>query len=139
LEELLDGGGVVVVEGGAGIGKTALVEAAGQLAWEAGWEVVRARGSELEAGFAFGVVRQLFERRLAGADPAEREQVLADQRLVEHAAALCLDRDLRSLDALHLAAALVLPGDDLVFATWDRRLHAAAGAEGLQRLPDHLA
>jgi predicted nucleic acid-binding protein len=57
------------------------------------------------------------------------------QPLVEHAAALCLDRDLRSLDPLHLAAALVLPGEDLVFATWDRRLHAAAGAEGLQLLP----
>jgi hypothetical protein len=46
--------------------------------------------------------------------------------------------DLRSLDALHLAATLVLPGENLVFATWDRRLHAAAGAEGLGRIPDTL-
>ncbi len=61
-----------------------------------------------------------------------------DQQLVEHAAALALDRDLRSLDALHLAAALVLPGEDLVFATWDRRLHVAAGAEGLGLIPDTL-
>lgn len=61
-----------------------------------------------------------------------------DQSLVEHAAALALDRDLRSLDSLHLAAALVLPGDDLVFATWDRRLHTAAGAEGLDLLPEAL-
>jgi predicted nucleic acid-binding protein len=53
-----------------------------------------------------------------------------DQPLVEHAAALALDRDLRSLDSLHLAAALVLPREDLVFATWDRRLHAAAADEG---------
>ena len=64
--------------------------------------------------------------------------VEVDQALVERAAALYLDRELRSLDALHLAAALVLPGDDLVFATWDRRLHAAAAAEGLQLLPDRL-
>jgi predicted nucleic acid-binding protein len=64
--------------------------------------------------------------------------VEVDQALVEHAAALALDRDLRSLDALHLAAALVLPGEDLVLATWDRRLHAAAGAEGLGRIPDTL-
>lgn len=62
-----------------------------------------------------------------------------DQPLAEHAAALCLTRELRSLDALHLAAALVLPGDDLLLATWDRRLHAAAGAEGLQVFPERLA
>jgi predicted nucleic acid-binding protein len=61
-----------------------------------------------------------------------------DQPLVEHAAALALDHDLRSLDSIHLAAALVLPWDDLVFTTWDRRLHIAAGAEGLELLPDVL-
>jgi predicted nucleic acid-binding protein len=58
-----------------------------------------------------------------------------DQRLVEQAANLALDLELRSLDALHLAAALVLPRDDLLFTTWDRRLHAAAGASGLQLMP----
>ncbi len=61
-----------------------------------------------------------------------------DQSLVEHAAALALDRDLRSPDSLHLAAALVLPGEDLAFATWDRRLHSAARAEGLRLLPEAL-
>lgn len=61
-----------------------------------------------------------------------------DQPLVEHAAALALERELRSLDSLHLAAALLLPGEDLVLATWDRRLHAAALAEGLQPLPQTL-
>jgi predicted nucleic acid-binding protein len=45
---------------------------------------------------------------------------------------------LRSLDALHLAAALLLPRDDLLLATWDRRLHAAARAEGLELVPDEL-
>jgi MoxR-like ATPase len=55
--------GVLVLEGRAGIGKTSLVEAACSRADELGHEVVRARGSELEAGFAFDVVRQLFERR----------------------------------------------------------------------------
>ena len=64
--------------------------------------------------------------------------VEVDQALVEHAAALAIDRDLRSLDSLHLAAALVLPGDDVVLITWDRRLHAAAGAEGLRPLPETL-
>jgi uncharacterized protein len=64
--------------------------------------------------------------------------VEVDQRLVEDAAKLAIDRELRSLDALHLAAALVLPRDDLFFAAWDRRLHAAAGAEGLALIPETL-
>ena len=34
-------------------------------------------GSELEAGFAFGVVRQLFERRLAGPAAGTRAALLA--------------------------------------------------------------
>jgi uncharacterized protein len=61
-----------------------------------------------------------------------------DQRLVEDAATLAIERELRSLDALHLAAALKISQDDLVLATWDRRLHAAAGAEGLRLIPEAL-
>lgn len=61
-----------------------------------------------------------------------------DQDLVENASALAVDRELRSLDALHLAAALLLPRKDLVLATWDRRLHAGARAEGLDLLPGSL-
>jgi DNA-binding CsgD family transcriptional regulator len=76
LEGLLDGGGVILVEGGAGIGKTALLDETCRRAGEVGWEVLRARGSELEAGFAFGVVRQLFERRLAALDVDEQGELL---------------------------------------------------------------
>jgi uncharacterized protein len=61
-----------------------------------------------------------------------------DQQLVEDAAALALDHELRSMDAIHLAAALVLPQEDLMLATWDARLHDAASAEGLRLLPDRL-
>jgi predicted nucleic acid-binding protein len=61
-----------------------------------------------------------------------------DQDLVEHAYMLAVSRELRSLDALHLAAALVLPQGDLIMATWDRRLHAAARTEGLVLLPTSL-
>jgi predicted nucleic acid-binding protein len=64
--------------------------------------------------------------------------VEVDQDLVEHASTLAVNRELRSLDALHLAAALVLPPNDLVMVTWDRRLHAAARAEGLGLLPTSL-
>jgi predicted nucleic acid-binding protein len=64
--------------------------------------------------------------------------VEVDQRLVEDAARLALEHDLRSLDALHLAAALLLPREELAFASWDRRQHAAAGAEGLRVVPDTI-
>jgi DNA-binding CsgD family transcriptional regulator len=78
VEELLQRqGGVLLIEGQAGIGKTALVETACSRAGELGHEVVRARGSELESGFALGVVRQLFERRLAAAGESERAALLA--------------------------------------------------------------
>lgn len=64
--------------------------------------------------------------------------VEVDERLAEHAASLALAHGLRSLDALHLAAALVLPRSGLTFATWDHRLHAAAVAEGLEAFPTTL-
>jgi predicted nucleic acid-binding protein len=60
--------------------------------------------------------------------------VEVDERLAEAAARLALE--LRSLDALHLAAALLLPRAELVVATWDRRLHVAAHTYGLSLLPD---
>jgi predicted nucleic acid-binding protein len=61
-----------------------------------------------------------------------------DQALVERGAKLAVSHQLRSLDALHLAAALTLPDGDLTFATWDSRLHGAARAEGLDTLPAEL-
>ena len=70
-------GAALIVEGGVGVGKTSLLETACRRAAGLGYEVVRARGSELEVGFAFGVVRQLFERRLASANPSERNALLA--------------------------------------------------------------
>lgn len=78
VEELLGrGSGVLLIEAGVGIGKTSLVHAARRRARELGYDVLSARGSELEADFAFGVVRQLFERRLASADADDRASLLA--------------------------------------------------------------
>ena len=77
VAELLErGGGLLVIEGGVGIGKTSLLDAACGLADGLGHEILRARGSALEADFAFGVVCQLFERRLAGGEVDEREALL---------------------------------------------------------------
>ena len=116
---------------------------------ELGSEVVREAMERAESwymcrhGFV-ETVRAVALAAGAGATRAVKEEwpafgvVEVDQALVEHAASLALDRDLRSLDSLHLAAALVLPGEDLVFVTWDQRLHRAAAAEGLELLPEVL-
>jgi DNA-binding CsgD family transcriptional regulator len=68
-------GGALVVEGPAGIGKTALLAVARDVAEGEGFRVLRARGAELEREFAFGVVRQLVEPVLAGASEEERSQL----------------------------------------------------------------
>jgi DNA-binding CsgD family transcriptional regulator len=69
-------GTFVVAEGPAGIGKTALLNAARRGAAEGGMRVFHARGTELERDFAFGVVRQLFEPALAEASESERGDLL---------------------------------------------------------------
>jgi hypothetical protein len=63
VDELLERGGVVLVEGRAGIGKTALLDVACRRAADVEREGLGARGSELKAGFAFGLVRRLSRRR----------------------------------------------------------------------------
>ncbi|HEV2814583.1 MAG TPA: AAA family ATPase, partial [Solirubrobacteraceae bacterium] len=67
-------GRIVLIEGPAGLGKTQLLVEARRRAAAAGATVLNARASELERGFAFGVVRQLFEAELA--DPARRGALL---------------------------------------------------------------
>jgi predicted nucleic acid-binding protein len=64
--------------------------------------------------------------------------VEVSQDLADTATHLSLEHELRSLDALHLAAALTLPRSDLIVATWDGRLHAAARSVGLGLLPAAL-
>jgi DNA-binding CsgD family transcriptional regulator len=80
LGELLGGaaggrGRLALVEGVAGIGKTSLLEAVGRHAAASGFAVRRARGSEVEREFAFGVVHQALDPGLAveldpGSEPA---------------------------------------------------------------------
>ena len=70
-------GGAALVEGEGGIGKSSLLEATAASAREAGMEVLRAAGHELEHEIAFGVARQLFEARLARASDGERSALLA--------------------------------------------------------------
>ncbi len=60
---------VASIEGPPGIGKSRLIAQARQRAAAAGFAVLAGRGSELEREFAFGAVRQLFERSVTD-DPA---------------------------------------------------------------------
>ncbi|HEX8648174.1 MAG TPA: AAA family ATPase [Thermoleophilaceae bacterium] len=61
--------GLAVIEGRAGIGKSRLLAGLRERAGEAGFRTISARGTELEQGFPYGVVRQLFEPlRTAGED-----------------------------------------------------------------------
>ena len=69
-------GRLVLVEGPPGIGKSALLTAVWSDARDAGMRVTRARGTELERGFAFGVVRQLHEPLLRACSARERERLL---------------------------------------------------------------
>ncbi|MFL5899563.1 MAG: PIN domain-containing protein [Solirubrobacterales bacterium] len=75
-------------------------------------------------------------RRL-NADWPSFEMVEVDAALAEHAAELTATEELRSLDALHLAAALLI-ASDLTLATWDVRLHRAAQSQGLAVFPAEL-
>ena len=66
----------VLVEALAGTGKTALLAAAGRAASDAGLTVLRARGSELEREYAWGVMRQLLEPLLRERSSAGRTLLL---------------------------------------------------------------
>ena len=80
-------GSALLVEGVAGIGKTRLLTHACEQAAQAGMTVLTARAAEFEGGYAWGVVRQLFEPEIrAGGGPR-----LADDAVA--LAALALTRD----------------------------------------------
>jgi DNA-binding CsgD family transcriptional regulator/tetratricopeptide (TPR) repeat protein len=74
LAAVLDGaqageGRVVTAEGEAGLGKSALLALAAELARERGMRVLSATGGVLEQDVAWGVVRQLLEPIVLGPEP----------------------------------------------------------------------
>lgn len=112
-------------------------------------DVVRRTMGHAEEWFIcrVGYVETVRALGLTGGSPALRAfreewgafgVVSIDQGLVEAGADLTRKHDLRSLDALHLAAALLVQNADLQLATWDRRLHMAGREEGVQVLPERL-
>jgi DNA-binding NarL/FixJ family response regulator len=75
-------GGTLIVEGPPGVGKSGLLRAAQDSAAAAGMGVLSARGGELEQAFPHGVSRQLVERHIRTAEPAERARLLAGPAMV---------------------------------------------------------
>ena len=73
-------GRIALVLGGAGLGKSALLDQAARRAATGGLAVLRARGSELERGLPFGLATQLFASTL-------RKLSVADQRVLFSGAA----------------------------------------------------
>ncbi len=71
-------GAPLLIEGAAGHRQVAAARGGAQRRGQSsGFGCSRARATELEQGFPFGVVRQLFERALLEADADERERWLA--------------------------------------------------------------
>jgi predicted nucleic acid-binding protein len=99
-----------------------------------GWFMCRV--GYLETARAVGLAGTPSAVRAVQKEWAAFSVIEVNRDLVERATELALAHELRSLDALHLAAALVLPREDLTVAAWDRRLHSAARAEGLGLFPE---
>jgi predicted nucleic acid-binding protein len=90
----------------------------------------------LETARAVGRAAGVSAVREVEADWREFDVVEVSRTLTERAVGLAIDSSLRSLDSLHLAAALSLPPKgELTFATWDRDLHQAAREHGFRTLP----
>ena len=68
---------MLLIEGPAGIGKTALVGELEARAGDAGYRVLKARGSEMERGFGYGVARQLFGPVLRSLDAERKAELFA--------------------------------------------------------------
>lgn len=69
-------GGTALIQGPAGIGKTALAAELRERAEARGFAVLSARASELDRAFGYGVVHQLIEPVLATATPERRATLL---------------------------------------------------------------
>jgi DNA-binding CsgD family transcriptional regulator len=80
LDSVRAGGALVVFEGAAGTGKSAVLEAAGSMALSRGLQVLRAAASRFEREFAYGVARQLFEPLLLRENGGERDLLPAPAR-----------------------------------------------------------
>ncbi|HET6876404.1 MAG TPA: BTAD domain-containing putative transcriptional regulator [Jatrophihabitans sp.] len=107
----------ILLEGPSGIGKTRLLEELGRRAAERGVRVLRARGSQLEQSYGYGVVRQLLEPAVSDellAGPAAPARAVFDLATEQSGACLSVMHALYSLTAnLAAQAPLVVCVDNL--------------------------
>jgi predicted nucleic acid-binding protein len=108
----------------------------GAMAAAEGWAICRV--GYVETARAVGQAAGKGAVRRLVADRPSFEVVEVDASLAERAAEITFAEELRSLDALHLAAALLIASEELTLATWDVRLHRAAQGRGLAVFPAEL-
>lgn len=78
IESARDGrGGIQMIEGPPGIGKSSLLAAAGEAAARLELGCLRARSTEIEGELLYGALRQLLEGHLRGLGGAERDRLLS--------------------------------------------------------------
>jgi predicted nucleic acid-binding protein len=114
-------------------GSEALIET---MAAADGWAICRIGYVETARAVRLATGKAAVKRLVS--DWPSFEVVEIDAALAEHAAELTFTEELRSLDALHLAAALLIGSNELTLATWDTRLHRAAQRKGLKVFPAEL-
>lgn len=114
-------------------GSEALIGAMGDAE---GWATCRV--GYVETARAIGLAGGKGAVKRFAADWPSFDIVEVDALLSERAAELTVTEELRSLDALHLAAALLIASDGLTLATWDGRLHRAAQSHDLAVFPAEL-
>lgn len=114
-------------------GSEALIDA---MAAAEGWAICRVGYVETARAIDLAGGKSAVRRFVA--DWPSFDVIEVDASLAEHAAELTFTEELRSLDALHLAAALLISSDGFTLATWDVRLHRAAQSQGLGVFPPEL-
>jgi uncharacterized protein len=90
------------------------------------------RNDDLDAD-QLATAEEVWEEYWAATRPVELTATVE-----RHAGQLTSSHSLRGADAVHLASALAIGDPELVFAVWDRRLHAGAQAAHLRVAPLEL-
>jgi DNA-binding CsgD family transcriptional regulator len=147
LEDATSGrGGIVVVEGQPGVGKSALLGAVAELAESLGLQACTTSAGQWESATPFGLVRRLFDRPLLALPAAERERM--DAGPARLAAGLVSGSSVSGaqqsdvvhslywlLDGFASRGPIVLLADDVQWADEDSLLFFASLRERLRELP----
>lgn len=99
---------------------------------------VRAALAAAQRGGRLSPAQHRRAKRLWAANWPAMRVVETGAHLDEPAAALAEAHALSGFDAIHLASALAVGARDMLIATWDARLHAAARALSFVTLPARL-